>query len=148
MNATDKLTVKTKNFMKPHERFDTTEHVSYFLALCEVCHHNSKLAMQLVHELHVVTNRTQATTWQEVWDSEYSFADQVNSTYWEDDSHYEQAEAALKKLEETFSEGKMKESLIQERNYYLFPELNIAFCIDAEAAKEHGLKEPGEHILD
>lgn len=148
MNAIEKLTVQAKDFLKPHERFDKTEHVSYFLALCEVSHHNSKVAMELIFGNALVVNRTKASTWREIWESEYSFADQINSTYWEDDSHYQHAEAALEKLEETFSEGKMKDYLINERNYYLFPELEIAFCIDKETVKAFGLKKPGEHILD
>ena len=148
MNTTEKLTVKTKDFLKPHKRFDTTEQVSYFLALCEVCHHNSKIAMQLLFELGAVTNRTEATNWKDVWESEHSFADQVNSTYWEDDSHYEHAEASLEKLKEADTEEKMKDYFTQKRNYYLFPELNIAFCIEKEQVQAFGLKEPGEHILD
>lgn len=148
MKATNKLAMKTLDFLKPNELFDATEHVAWFLALCEVCNHDSKLVMNLMIETHSITNRTKTNNWLDLWESEYSFADQINSTVWDDDSIYDESQKAIDKLEESFSDGKMKESLVNDRQFYLFPELEIAFRINKETIEEHGLKQPGEYFLD
>src|SRR5690606_27462969 len=101
----------------------------------------------LTSELNLVTNIETATNWEEIRLSTLSFADQVASSF-DDDETWLLAEKRVKELTELKPED--AEAYFTDSNeygFYLFPELEIAFCLRAEHVKLLQLPYPARYEL-
>ena len=141
------VSVKTASYLSQSFQEVNQERTNLFLALCELTGHDSKKAMGiLVSDLHIVTNQKKVTTWEEIRKSELSFADQIANTFPMPDEEVEVAERYVKELTALTKEN-TEAYLIGNRQFYLFPELQISFRMNVEHIKALRLPYPGEYKL-
>ena len=142
------LAVKAMEYLKDVHPRVNEERFSLFLALCQLSGDDSKKALGiLLADQPIVTNIRKATNWEEVYGEALSFADQVASVYLsgaDGEKEMKHAEAHLAELRKLKPE-QYEAYFAEVYACYLFPELNISFCIKKELVSLLCLPYPGEH---
>lgn len=142
------LAVKAMEYLKGAHPRVNEERFSLFLALCQLCEDDSKKALGiLLADQPIVTNIRKASTWVEVYQEALSFADQLATTYLpgaDGEKEMEMAERHLGELNKLNPE-QFQAYFADTYGCYLFPELNISFCIKKELVSLLRLPYPGEY---
>lgn len=142
-------TVETVEFLTKANPELNGERIKVLFALCELTGQDLKKAIGiLTSHSNLITNIQTAATWEAVRQSALSFADQVASMFPMPDEEVALAERRVKELTELKPEE--AEAYFTDLNnycYYLFPELKIAFCLNADHVKLLRLPYPGEYQL-
>lgn len=143
------LAVNTLQLLTKAHQVLNKERLSVLFALCELTGQDLKKAMGiLTSDFSIVTNVQTATNWEEIRKSTLSFADQIANTFPMPDEEVLLAEKRVKELTELKAEdAEAYFTDIKEYGYYLFPELEIAFCLDAEYVKMLSLPYPDVYQL-
>lgn len=142
------MAVKAMEYLKGSQPGVNEERFALFLALCQICENDSNKALGiLLADEALVKNVCTASTWEEVYQNAYSFADQLASMPLDSDHDMMLAEKGLADLKALKPEV-YEAYFTYVYGCYLFPELNLSFCINKSVVKMLGLPYPGEYEVD